>query len=103
MTKAYWEWDQVGSATRALACQRPVRPKPERSGNYTQAILRPRVLGTEIGSCWKQYLPLLYIESLVLHPGCRQVRPRPNDFDGLSPPLRACPPSDRSLIAPSNA
>jgi hypothetical protein len=29
----------------------------------SQAIFLPRVLGTAMGSWWKQYLPLLYIDS----------------------------------------
>jgi hypothetical protein len=77
----------------------PLAPQPR---SWGQAIFLPRVRGTAIGSCWKQYLPLLYIESLVLHPGWRQVRPLPNAFDALSPPLRLCPPSDRSLMTLTN-
>jgi hypothetical protein len=44
----------------------------------------------------------LYIDSLVVHPSCRQTRFRPKDLDGLSPPLIMCPPSDLSLISLTN-
>jgi hypothetical protein len=76
--------------------------KAEQKTAARYAIFLPRVRGTAIGSCWKQYLPLLYIDNFVLQPAWRQIRLRPKDLDGLSPPLSMCPPSDLSLISFTN-
>jgi len=78
---------------------------PRRAAQHADpryAIFLPLVRGTAIGSCRKQYLPWLYIDSRVPQPSSPQVRPFLYARDGRSFPDRETPPTDRSLMIRTN-
>jgi hypothetical protein len=62
------------------------------------SIFLPRVRGTIIGSCWEQYLPLLYIDNLVTQFGSLQVRFAVKRRDGRSEPDSGLAPTACSDI-----